>query len=507
MNQRIGGVVISYIQMICTAFVNLLYVPLLIQTIGGSEYGLYQIIGSVMAYINILESFLTGSVAKFYCKAHIEGNEIKKENTLAIARRMYISFSIIVIITGTIAFFLMKLAYRNSFTKYELCEAGYMLIVMIFNIVFKMQCYVYSVAITANEKFIEGGLFWTIQILLQPIAVILIISKIPNALAVVVAQFLITIIINIARVVYCKRKLKIRIKYHYKDTTLTKNMLLLSSQLLLSLIADMIFWKSDQLILGFWGTAATAIYAVGAQIYMNYTPFGTAVSNVYLPSITKMYKYKNDMKEISDLFIRVGRISMIVSGLVLSGFILFGIEFISLWAGKGYKEAYFIALLIMIPITIENIQHIGLTILQVADKYTFRSIVYFISAFINIILTIYLVNVMGIVGAALATGITIVVCHGFIMNLYYWKNIGIQISKFWLELGKLILAILFSAILGIFIKKINFHIGIIQLIIHILLYCLVYSTIMWLFAMNKYEKNLITNYFTKLKKLKNKKNK
>ena len=52
--------------------------------------------------------------------------------------------------------------------------------------------------------------------------------------------------------------------------------------------------------------------------------------------------------EISNLFIKTGRIQFMILFLILSGFLLFGNEFIRIWAGDGYRTSYYISLILMI---------------------------------------------------------------------------------------------------------------------------------------------------------------
>ena len=224
-----------------------------------------------------------------------------------------------------------------------------------------------------------------------------------------------------------------------------KGLFQLSSAILFALIADQIFWKADQLVIGkVLNTSAVAVYSVGSQIYMNYTPLGTAISSVFMSKLSKLYDVEKDIQSISELFIKVGRIAFLFLGLILCGFILFGQEFILLWAGEGYKEAYYVAVIIMIPLTVDAMQNLGLTILQVMNKYGFRGKVYFIIAIINIITTVFLVKTVGIVGAAISTAISMAIGNGVIMNLYYNK-LGLNIRKFWKEIIKLLPVVMYDS--------------------------------------------------------------
>ena len=89
-------------------------------------------------------------------------------------------------------------------------------------------------------------------------------------------------------------------------------------------------------------------------------------------------------KELTSLFTRVGRIQFILLSLICSGFIFFGRPFISMWAGKNYVEAYHIALLLMMPVTIPLTQNLGIEIQKAKNMHQFRSWLYFFMAISNL---------------------------------------------------------------------------------------------------------------------------
>ena len=62
MNERRIGAALTYVQTALHIVISLLYVPLLLSGIGQSEYGMYQLVGSIMAYIGITETLLCASL-------------------------------------------------------------------------------------------------------------------------------------------------------------------------------------------------------------------------------------------------------------------------------------------------------------------------------------------------------------------------------------------------------------------------------------------------------------
>lgn len=183
------------------------------------------------------------------------------------------------------------------------------------------------------------------------------------------------------------------------------------------------FWKTDQVILGkLFSTTVVAVYSVGAQIYMMYMQFGTQIASVFYPKVSILYQEENGLQKVSDLFIRVGRATFFVILLVLSGFIIFGREFLLVWVGEGYEAAYWVAIIVMLPFSVDLAQNLGLCILQVKGQYGFRAKIYLLSALLNIITTVLFARRIGITGAALSTGISMFLTSGLIMNWFFRKE-------------------------------------------------------------------------------------
>lgn len=497
-NQRKIGIILSYIYTATHVVVNLLYVPLLLRTIGQSEYGLYQLVGSLIAYISIMESLLSAGVVRYYCKYKNENNQEKMENVLAISQRIYSVFSLIVCVCGIALIFAFKSLYASSLSPFEMQESIIMLILLIANIIINIMNYVYVAVITASERFIFLKVISILSTIVQPALVYLLIKKYPYAIVIVISVVLINLLVAFVRRIYSKKVLNATIHYHGKDSEFVKGLFQLSSTILFALIADQIFWKADQLVIGkVLNTSAVAVYSVGSQIYMNYTPLGTAISSVFMSRLSKLYDVEKDIQSISELFIKVGRIAFLFLGLVLCGFILFGQDFIMLWAGEGYKEAYYVAVIIMIPLTVDAMQNLGLTILQIMNKYGFRGKVYFAIAIVNIITTVFLVKTVGIVGAAISTAISMAIGNGVIMNFYYSK-LGLNMRKFWKEIIKFLPAVVIALIGGIFLQKIYFANAAISLVFHIVSFVIIYASSIFIFGLTKKEKELIFKETIKL---------
>ena len=98
--------------------------------------------------------------------------------------------------------------------------------------------------------------------------------------------------------------------------------------------------------------------------------------------------------------------------------------FIQAWGGAEYAPAYWVALLLIGPVTVPLIQNIGIEIQRAKNMHQFRSKVYFCMAIGNAIVSVPLGMKFGGIGCALGTAISMIVGNGFIMNWYYQAHIA-----------------------------------------------------------------------------------
>ncbi|MYL30783.1 oligosaccharide flippase family protein [Halobacillus halophilus] len=493
-NQRKAGVLLAYTLTGTNVLVGFIYIPLLIYFLGQEEYGLYQLMGSFLVYLGLFDFGLSNTITRYYSKYMALKDEKGKENLLALSSIIYTILTIILLIFSIILYFYLDEIFQKSLTDSEIITAKYMYIVIVITTMITIPTSLFNSVINANERFVFLKLLSIVQTIIRPFIVLTVFMFEANALILVIIQALINLLGIIFKIHYSFNKLQLKIKYHYFDKNLLKELFHYSFFIFVTMIMDQIFWRSDQIILGILvGTASVAVYSIGSQIVMYYMSLSLAMSGVFLPNITKRVMHNATKTELTDTFIRVGRLQYILLGAVVSGFILFGKEFISVWVGDDFTLSYYITIIIMIPFTIDLIQNIGLTILKAKNMYSFRAIVFLGMALLNITISIPLAMYYGGIGTAAATGASYIIGNGLIMNIYYYKKVGLNVFKFWKNILKLSVSLFISFIMGVFINLITIEIELISLLFKIILYIVIYILVIWRLGMNNYEKKLILN--------------
>ena len=501
-NQLKAGVVLNYVVIFLNTVVGLLYTPYMLRMMGQSEYGLYSLVASVIAYLTVLDLGFGNAIVRYTAKFRAEKKTEEQYEMFGMFFLLYLVIGIIAFGIGLGLYFNVDTLFGNTMTAVELGRARIMMLLLVANLAFTFPMSIWGSIIQAYEDFVFQKSLNIFRIILNTAVMICLLHFGYKAVAMVVVQTIFNVLTLIVNFIYCRRKLNIHIYFRFRHFHwgFLKEVAIYSFWIFLNAIMDRVYWSTGQFVLGAMvGTAAVAVFAIAIQLEGMYMQFSTAISSVFLPKVTAMVATNRSRKEISDLFIRTGRIQYIVLAYILSGFIIFGRQFIELWAGAGYTDAYIISLLFFIPLTVPLIQNLGITILQARNEMKFRSVLYIIIALVSLAMQIVLTRYFGGIGCAMGVSGALVVGQILIMNVYYRRRQDLDIKTFWKEISKMSIipiVLIFSSMLVIrhFFALDTWG----KLILGIAAFSLVYIPLFFRFSMTDEERNLFISMFHKI---------
>ncbi len=500
--QRKVGVILSYIIIVLNMVIGIAYTPILTRMLGQSEYGLYSLVSSIISYLTILDFGFGNAIIIYTTRYRVKGEKEKEKKLHGMFLIIYSLIGFIAAILGMILYFNVDKLFGQTMSIEEIKTAKTLMGILTLNLALTFPLSIFSSIITAYEKFVFAKILNIIRIILNPIITIILLKMGYKSISLVIVITILNISTLLINMIYCRSKLQIKLKFGKIDMSLLKEITAYSFFIFLNTVIDKITWSTDQFVLGaVSGTIQVALYSTANQLNTMYLNFSTAISGVLLPKVTKMEEQNATDKEFSNIFIKIGRLQYIMIALIITGFILYGKEFINLmWVGPEYSQSYFIACILMIPVTLPLIQNIGINILQAKNKHQYRSVILTITAIMNVIISIPLSKIYGGIGAAIGTFITLLIGPGLLMNIFYYKKINIDIPRFWRNILKMTLIILICFIIGMSIKIFYPIQSNIALVVQIVLYTIIYIIIMWKCAMNQYEKELFTKLARKISK-------
>lgn len=499
-NQLKIGMLLSYANTLIGNLIPLFYTPIMLELLGQSEYGLYKLAASAASYLSLISFGIGMAVSRYLIKERVEKGVEAERRLFGLFDLIFQIIAVVTCIAGCVIALNLHHFYEQSLTAYELHRMKILVIILSVNTAIGFSTFAYTALVTSREKFIVLQAINVLTTCVTPLANLVALYMGFASVGLTFSTLLISVIVRILYLLYVHKGLKIRPCYRNMPIKLLREILVFSFWIFLGNVVAQLYNATDTMIIGAIPTLATvgvAVYNVGGVFNHMIFSLAQAVSFLFAPHANKLVFSGAGNEELTDFAIRIGRYQCLVIALACSGFIAFGKAFITWYVGAEYLDAYWVALLMMIPSCIPLVQSVALNIMQAENKHQFRSIVYLIIAVINVVGTYLAVQSHGIIGAAFVTGAATVLGQGMLMNWYYWKRIGLNIPRFW----KNILPILWipallcgiTLFLGTYIDFTN----IIAFFCGVAVYTAVYCILLWLFVLQPGEKAQIQQSITR----------
>ena len=498
-NELKAGAILSYVNLAITCIIPLLYTPVMLRMLGQSEYGLYSLSNSVISYLSILNLGMGSAVMRYVTKARVEGGKEQVERVMSLFTAIYMILALLVVIVGMGLTFFADTWFAQGLTKSEIGRLRILMIIMSFSTAISFPVSVYSSVAVAFEKYIFRRLFDMVATIASPVLNLVVLFMGRGSIGMALVGLFIQSIYAPVFIGYCKRKLNLHTHFKNLPFNMLKDIWSFSAFVFLGTIVDMLYWATDKVLIGAMiGAKAVAVYNVGGVFTSMLQQMSAAISNVFTPRVTMMVVKNTTSEELTALLIRIGRLQYLIVSFILSGYIVFGRIFIHFWSGDEYLNAYFVALLTMVPLAIPLIQNIAFNIILAQKKHQFRTIVYAVIAVINVVTTYMSIPRFGIIGAAVCTAVASLIGNGLVMNIYYYRVTKLNIPMFWKNIIRMSAIPLLFVIVGTtLVNEIIPIKGIMRFLCEVCIYSILYIIFTWFFTMNNYEKSLVSDLLKK----------
>lgn len=213
--------------------------------------------------------------------------------------------------------------------------------------------------------------------------------------------------------------------FSFKGRTkfITGPMLKMALPLLLVSGSGIMIANIDKIMLGYLeDSEATGLYSVALRLSLFMIFFLQVTNSAIAPKLASMYK-KKKIKDINIMVKRVTIFLILVSGILALGFIFFGNYILGIW-GEEFKVAYTTLLVLAAGQFVNNSTGCAGVLLVMCGEEKLHGKISLLSLAINLVLNYILISSHGILGAAIATSITITL-ENIIKVIYAKTRLGI----------------------------------------------------------------------------------
>ncbi len=437
MKQRVTGAVLSYLLILIKLVITLLFTPFLVASLGVDGYGLFALVGAMAAYLYILDFGMNDAVLRFFI-TH-ENDPAMRDMFLARMLGLYsLLGTLVLLLTLGLSLILDQIfEVKNSPEQIEMIRS--MLILTGCGAAVLVALNPMGALLSATESFVFLRSMEIAVTILSTLVMVAVLKagQGPVELVMVTAAF--TVLQALLRLVFAVIFLKVRVRMAWPHLHELCRVSTYAAPIFVSMIAEVVFWKFDIILIGATiGVASIAVYAIGVTFNKYFMSFATALSRVMTPEIIRRVDSGTSPEILTDMMIHISRIQGMFLMLILSGLIVFGERFLILWLGPEFALSYWIMLMVLVPYTLELTGNARNILLQVKGLYWHKSAITLTMAALNIPLTLMMLKIYGVVGAAFSTGLVILVGY-FLIALLLRARVGMQMGRYWRQTAKGIL--------------------------------------------------------------------
>lgn len=492
MNQRKIGALLSYATIGLQNLVGLVYTPYLLRMLGKSEYGLYSLVTSIISYLTLLDLGFGDAVIRYTAKYRAEGKVSEQYSMFGMFTIVYMVVALFAIVLGVAFSFNLDLFFADTMSDNEIARAKIMLLCLVVNLAGTFVFTIYKSILDAYEEFVFVRVLNLIRIVLNTAVMLVLLQFGYKAVALVVVITILNFAVLLSNFAYCFAKLKIKVYFKNIIWSNLKEMGGYSIFVFLNACINNIYWFSGQFILGMYHGAKTiAVYAIAIQLVNMFKNFTSSISFVFFPKVTALTTKKDSEKEISEIFIKIGRLQYLIISLIFGGFVVFGREFIKLWAGAGYEDAYLITLIFFVSLIPAQTQHVGWLVCKARNHLKFRTYTYIVIAALCLVAQVVTSKYYGMLGNAMSIGASLLLMEGLVLNVYYAKYESIDIGLYWKNFAKLSFVPVVMTLLLLMSKNYIQFDSWIRLIAGILIFTVLFALLSYLISFNNYERGLL----------------
>lgn len=316
--------IILYIRMIVMIFIGLFTSRVILNTLGVENYGIYNVVGGIVAMFGIITSSLSSSISRFITIELGTNNieRLKKIFSTSVTVQLIISIIIVILIEIVGLWFLYN---KINIPAGRLNEAAFVMHCSIITFAISLNTMPYNASIIAHEKM---GIFSYITlldaILKLSVVYLLYISPFDKLETYAVLLLLVSVIIQLIQFIYCRRQFQECRFSWLLDKQLLKEMSSFSGWSFAGNASYIINTQGINLLINiFFGVTINAARGIATQVDTMIQGFVNNFTTAMNPQIMKSYAAK-DLKYMHQLVI------------------------------SGSKFAYFLMLFFAIPICLET---------------------------------------------------------------------------------------------------------------------------------------------------------
>jgi O-antigen/teichoic acid export membrane protein len=407
------------------AAVGLIVLPINLQYLGPSAYGLWMLTASLTTYFSAMDLGFGGAVVRFVAEYRARRDPRALNETLSTMFYVYSGIGLLAYIIAIGVSF--ALGHIFALTPEQAATGQIVLLIVAVNIALHFVFSVYGGVINGFQSYYLNNVVATASTILAAVVNVIVVMSGYGLIELVAA----TTACRVAPyILYVRNAHKVFPQLDIRWTHFNRSRLrqLTGFSIYLAVIdwSTRLNYTVDTVLIGaFLSTGAVAIYVVAQRLAQAMLRVTQQLHVMLLPVVVdRAIKGTQDEQQL--LMIRATRFQLATAVAVAGAVAADADRLILAWVGPGYDTSAVLLQLLSYVVALRAWNGMPSTVLKGLGGHRWLSGVSAVCAVANLLLSIVLVNAMGIVGVALGTVIPVTVVNAFVVFPRACRRLGMS---------------------------------------------------------------------------------
>jgi O-antigen/teichoic acid export membrane protein len=398
----VHGVLAKYLSIATWIAAGLVLTPLLLRHLGSETYGLYAALGSVGAYLSVLDLGTGLAIPKYVAEYRTQGD---LERLRKLSSSFFIGFIGVgaALLVGALAFLpLVPHIFKASPSLSRVAQIVFLVTVANFLILLPfgvLEGVLYGFRKVHINYWLDA-LFYIFNLTAAYVAVTLGYGLVAVTVGTLGARILVSLVL--ARLTWTECPM-VRLRLKDFDWEILKKLIGPSFYYFVIQIAALLIFSTDNVLISFFlGVSAVTSYSIAFRLCR--LPLGliSSLAGILLPHISELDAVK-DLGRLRRLHIQITKYSVLISLIVFTCLFAFGKDFIDFWVGPGNFAGMPILICFCLVFPVNTVVQCSSMVLMGTAQHKRLAGMLMFEGFLNIAFSILLLHHFGALGVALGT--------------------------------------------------------------------------------------------------------
>ncbi|QDV51234.1 oligosaccharide flippase family protein [Gimesia fumaroli] len=431
MNQRRSvktNLIANWLNHGVSLLIGVFLMPYVLHILGDAQYGSWIFINAIAGYSGLLYLGFGQTISRYVAHYHAKQDWTRLNHVSNVIFAIYLGMGFLAILTAGILAWLAP--HLSDWGAISLFEIRLVILILGLNVFVGLAGSVFGGVLMGIQRFdIERGVNLTGGIM-RLILTILFLKAEWGLLTIAIIFFAITLFENLGNLFFAFRQVKtFRIGPKYLNWAILKECGSFSGFAFIDAIAWTLIEATDSILIGiFFSPAVIVPYYIALRLTQFINMPIAQIGKVFMPRAGELHA-NDDHHALQKLVLNGVSLSfLLVTGFFI-GVCFFGNNLITTWIGPGYPQSQLILMILLgariVALPVSTFR----SVLYGMGNVKIPSLIYMGEAVTNLILSVILIQSLGLVGVALGTAIPILIAELGIILPYAMKKLNITAGQ------------------------------------------------------------------------------